>query len=136
MDVNVETQPDAPKPPRQQPPRRSLPRALISEFRRLYYRITKENIAGFLWTLAWTIPITVFIWVYAESQLQETDPNQPIRIEVLSQDSSKIVTLDSKENTIICDLSGPRSNLDKFKQAMVDPDTPPIQITVDTHGMS
>jgi YbbR-like protein len=138
MDVNVETQPDAPKPPRQEPPpRRSIGRALISEVRRFYYRVTRENIAGFLWTLAWTIPITVFIWVYAESELTDKDAGQPIRIMVQSSDPTKVVTLlEPHEGEITCDLAGPRSNLDRFKQLMIDPQTPPITIVLDTRTMT
>ena len=137
MDVNVETQPDAPKPLRQQsPPRRSIVGALISEVRRFYYRVTKENIAGFLWTLAWTIPITVFIWVYAESELTDKDTGQSIHVVVQSSDASKVVTLlEPTEGMITCDLSGPRANLDQFKQSLADPEKP-IRILLDTRNMS
>jgi hypothetical protein len=109
---------------------------MISEVRRFYYRVTRENIAGFLWTLAWTIPITVFIWAYAESESEQLDQDQSVRIEVRSRDPSKIVTLlEPKEAVITCDLGGPRSNLDRFKQLMLNPDTPPITIELDTRRM-
>jgi hypothetical protein len=136
MSTNLEIQPEAPKPsaPR---PRRSVFRALISEVRRFYYRVTKENIAGFLWTLAWTIPITVFIWVYAESELEQKDQDQQVRVQVQSRDPSKIVTLlEPKEGIITCTLEGPRSNLDRLEQSMRNLDEPPITIALDTRQFS
>jgi hypothetical protein len=136
MSLNVETKPEAPKPPAPRA-RRPIFRALVSEIRRFYYRVTRENIAGFLWTLAWTIPITVFIWVYAESELEQKDQDQQVRVQVESRDPSKIVTLvEPREGIITCTLVGPRSNLDRFEQSMRNLESPPITIALDTRQFS
>ena len=57
--------------------------------------------------MAWAAPLTILIWVYAESEQQVTDAGQPISIEVKSRDPNKIVTLDRDVRSITCDLTGP-----------------------------
>ena len=107
-----------------------MPRAIASESRRFYYSLTRENVTSFLKTIAWAAPLTVLIWVYAESEQQVTDAGQPISIEVRSRDPNRIVTLDRGCVSITCDLTGPRSNLDRFKESLST--SAPIIIELDT----
>jgi len=93
-------------------------RALMSEGRRFYYGLTKENITAFAKTMIFAGPLTVLIWVYAESQEEVPDKGQTINIAVKSRDPNKIVTLERGESSIICDLQGPRSNIDRFKETI------------------
>jgi hypothetical protein len=130
-ETKSQTQDAAPQRPS---PLRQYARAVASESRRFYRGLTRENIASFLKTMAWAAPLTVLIWVYAESEQQVPDTDQPISIEVTSRDPDKIVTLDPGERSITCDLRGPRSNLDRFK-ATLSPTTP-ITIELDTRQMS
>ena len=130
MDLKAPTQPDQrPPAPQRSSPLQLHARALLSEFRRFYYGLTRENVSSFLKTLGWAIPLTVFIWVYAESEEQDKDLGQPISIEVKSRDPNKIATLDPNERVIICDLEGPTSILDRFKQSL---STGAIAIELDT----
>ncbi|MGD0767096.1 MAG: hypothetical protein ABSB42_02625 [Tepidisphaeraceae bacterium] len=131
MDLKVPTQPEErPPAPQRSSPLRVHARALLSEFRRFYYRFTRENVTSFLKTLGWAVPITVFIWVYAESEEQDKDLGQPINIEVKSRNPNKIVTLDPNERVIICDLEGPTSIVERFKQSHST--GAPIAIELDT----
>jgi hypothetical protein len=123
-----------PPPPDRFPLMRQYARAIASEGRRFYYGLTRENIASFLKTMAWAAPLTILIWVYAESEQQVTDAGQPISIEVVSRDPNKTVTLDRGVRSITCDLTGPRSNLDRFKEALST--SAPIIIELDTRQMS
>jgi len=80
--------------------------------------MTKENIASFAKTMIFAGPLTVLIWVYAESEQQVQDAGQTINIVFNSRDPNKIITLERGESSVICDLQGPRSNLDRFKETI------------------
>src|SRR5208282_2414862 len=112
---------------------RKYARAIASESRRFYYGLTRDNVTSFLKTMAWAAPLTVLIWVYAESEQQVTDSGQPISIEAKSRDPNKIVNLDPGVRSITCDLTGPRSNLDHFKETLST--SAPIIIELDTRQM-
>jgi hypothetical protein len=132
MDLKAPTQPEEQPPaPQRFSPLRLRARALLSEFRRFYYGFTRENVTSFLKTLVWAIPLTIFIWVYAESEEQEPDAGQSINIEIKSRDPNKIVTLDRNDSVIICDLIGPQANVDRFKQTLSSIGAP-IPIELDT----
>jgi hypothetical protein len=134
MDLKTEP-PTETKPPREPDSAvRLYVRAIASESRRFYHALTRENIASFFKTLMFAAPLTVLIWVYAESEQQVTDAKQPISIEVRSRDPNKIVTLERGVRSIICDLSGPRSNLDRFKTTLST--SAPIVIELDARQMS
>jgi hypothetical protein len=134
MEPTTQTPTEPAPPPERFSPLRQYLRALASESRRFYYGLTRDNIATFLKTMAWAAPLTVLIWVYAESEQQVPDLDQPISIEVTSRDQDKVVTLDAGEHSITCDLRGPRANLDRFK-ALLSPTTP-IIIELDTRQMT
>ncbi|MGD0541457.1 MAG: hypothetical protein ABSB33_08060 [Tepidisphaeraceae bacterium] len=135
MDLKVEPKPEELKParPPQPSPLNFYVHAIVSELRRFRYGFTRENVAGFLKNMAWTIPLTVLIWVYAEREQEVSATDQPIAIEVKSRDLSKIVTLDAREKVITCDLKGPRSNLDRFKETLST--SQPISIDLDTRRL-
>ncbi len=132
MDLKVENQPEAPKPARPKPsPMNLYARIVASEMRRFRNGFTRENIAAFLKNIAWTIPLTVLIWVYAEREQEVPITDVAIAIDVKSNDPSKVVTLEyPPEKMIICDLKGPRSNLDRFRETL--PTSGPITINLDT----
>jgi YbbR domain-containing protein len=136
MDLNVEAKPEKPKPaaPQQQPsPLNYYSRAVASEMRRFRNGFTRENVTGFLKNMAWTIPITILIWVYAEREQEVLETDQTIAIEVTSKDHSKVVSLAPGEKAIMCDLKGPRSNVDRFKASLSTSE--PITIDLDTHNL-
>jgi hypothetical protein len=131
MDLKVESKPDKSKPARPHAlPLNYYARTLASEARRFRQGITRENVTGFLKNMAWTVPLTVLIWVYAEREQEVPVTDQPIAIEVKSRDPLKVVTLDPREKVITCDLKGPRSNLDRFRESLST--SAPITIELDT----
>jgi hypothetical protein len=129
MEPNTQMPTEQAPPPERFPLMRKYARAIASESRRFYYGLTRENVTSFLKTMAWAAPLTVLIWVYAESEQQVTDAGQPISIEVKSRDPLKTVTLDRDVRSITCDLTGPRSNLDRFKETLST--SAPIVIELD-----
>ncbi|HEX4054431.1 MAG TPA: hypothetical protein VHX86_09210 [Tepidisphaeraceae bacterium] len=134
MDLKVQTKPDDSKPARPRPSALNYyASALASEWRRFRTGLTRENVMGFLKKMAWTIALTVLIWVYAESEEVVPALDQPIAIEVKSRDPSKIVTADPNEKVITCDLRGPQSNLDQFIETL-QPNSP-ITVDLDTSGL-
>jgi hypothetical protein len=135
MDLKVEPKPADPKPARPKPSVLNYyARNFAAEARRFRQGLTRENIKSFLNTMAWTLPLTVLIWVYAESEQQVEDKDRSIYIAVVSKDPSKIVTIDSREKVIICDLKGPRSNIDQFDQSQSP--NKPITIALDTRSLA
>jgi hypothetical protein len=102
-------------------------RFATAEARRFKEGFTRENIIAFLRTLVWTIPITVIIWVYAEQQTSIPLTHAPVKIAVKSSDPTKIATLvQPADAEIICDLFGPRANVDRLKQSPDNPLVIPI----------
>jgi hypothetical protein len=101
--------------------------------RRFRNGFTRENITAFLKNMAWTIPLTILIWVYAEREQEVLETDQTIAIEVTSKDPAKVVSLAPGEKAILCDLKGPRSNVDRFKASLST--SAPITIDLDTHSL-
>src|SRR5581483_2226964 len=87
---------------------------------RFRHAFTRENIVGFLKTMAWVAPLTLLIWIYAEREQLATEDNIPARIEVKSSDPKLVATLmqPNGEKTIMLTLRGPRSQLDKVKMEL------------------
>jgi hypothetical protein len=78
-------------------------------------RVTRENIISNLKTLAWVIPLTFLIWVYAEREQITTKPGEPVPFELVSLDPNRIVSLvDPKQDkNLIVDLQGPQARVDE-----------------------
>jgi hypothetical protein len=76
----------------------------------------QEKVVASLKTLAWVMPLTLLIWVYAEREQLAREPGVPIPINVTSGDPTKILTLvRPQERMILADLEGPRSELDAVR---------------------
>jgi hypothetical protein len=108
-------------------------RVMVNEVRRFRKGFTRENLISTMKTLAWVIPLTLLIWVYAEREQLATDPDVTIAIAVKSTDPSRIVTLVRPvEGLITCTLQGPRSRLDLVRE-LLQPhnNAPPITVEID-----
>ena len=94
---------------------------------------TRESILGSLTTLAWVVPLTVLIWIYAEREQLFTDTSVPIPIEVNSGDPNRVVTIiRPAEKMVMADLQGPRSRVELVKSSLSGGDHPtPLTIGVD-----
>jgi hypothetical protein len=74
---------------------------------------TRDNVASSLKTLAWVVPLTLLIWVYAEREQLYKEPTVPIPINVVIGDPNRIVTLlHPSDKMILADLEGPRARID------------------------
>jgi hypothetical protein len=77
---------------------------------------TRDNVASALKTLAWVVPLTLLIWVYAEREQLYKEPTVPIPINVASGDPTRVYTLlHPPDKMILADLEGPRSKIDQVR---------------------
>jgi hypothetical protein len=92
-----------------------------------------RSIASGLVTLAWLIPVTVVIWVYADRAQVVPVDNVSIPITVHSTDSNRFVMLEMESATITAQLSGPLSRIDDIRQAVNPSDgRPTVSIPIDS----
>src|SRR5688572_16621243 len=77
---------------------------------------TRENVLSGLKTLAWVVPLTVLIWVYAEREQLYKEQSVPIPVNVTPGDPTRVVTLlHPPDSMILADLEGPRSKIDDVR---------------------
>jgi hypothetical protein len=87
----------------------------MTHFRRWVRRNTsRDAIVSSLKTLAWVVPLTLLIWVYAEREQETPQRDVPILISVKSNDPNRVVKL-TKDIVVQADLRGPRSQLDTVR---------------------
>jgi hypothetical protein len=110
--------------PRRPPLLMNYARLAASEARRFKREFTRENVGSFFKTLAWVIPLTVLIWVYAVREQEGARPDVSVAIEIKSTDPSRTAMLVSPStNVILCTLYGPRSKVDQLVNTL-SPNTP------------
>ncbi len=78
----------------------------------------RDQMISSLKSLAWVAPLTILIWVYAEREQILSQPNQTIPISVKSADPKLIVTIAQEEASIIAEISGPHSSVDKITEEL------------------
>ena len=98
--------------------------------RRVRQFLQPDNLKEFGTTMALVAPLTVLIWVWAEREQISIEPTKlPLAIDVQSADpghTMSVVNDLSQRETVLLDLTGPRSGLDEVKLALKD-----RQLTVD-----
>src|SRR3954467_3445784 len=86
-------------PPIKEPPRRmAMPGRRLLEYWtpnmwRWRERFSRENVMNSLRTLAWVVPLTILIWIYAEREQLATEPVVIIPIDVKTTAPNRVVTL-------------------------------------------
>jgi hypothetical protein len=104
-------------------------RVAAAEARRFRRAFTRENIIDFVKAMAWVVPLTLLIWVYAERETVETEDNFAVPIEVKSTDPNRVVSLvQPPDKNLICVLEGPKSRLDQLRLALPKS---PLMIPID-----
>jgi hypothetical protein len=103
----------------------------MTHFRRWVRRSTsRDAIISSLKTLAWVVPLTLLIWVYAEREQETPLRDVPILISVKSNDPNRVVKI-LKDSVVTADLKGPRSQLDVVRaQLAKSNETQAIRIDV------
>lgn len=121
MDVDTKTiSPAVVPPPHEAPPRRpsalaGFARQASGEWRRIRQGFTRQNVISFAKAMAWVVPLTLLIWVYAETAQDVPKSNVQMLIELKSADSKFTVKLiKPADHFILCDLQGPSANLERF----------------------
>src|SRR5438105_4666740 len=82
-----------------------------NEWRYFTAGFSREKTISSLKTLAWVVPITLFIWIYAErEQVARTENPVSVPFDLVS-DSSRIVTLVRQDKNVMLKLEGPQARL-------------------------
>jgi hypothetical protein len=86
--------------------------------------MSRESFLDFFKTMLWVVPLTILIWVYAEQEQVAEDKSEVVLIQLRSTDPNRIVTLGNPGNeSIVCDLRGPRAKLEYVKAELTRPVT-------------
>ncbi len=91
---------------------------------------SRENLVAGIKTLAWLVPLTLLIWIYAEREQVYTTEDRPVPIEVRSSDADRFVELrlPGRELAVTAQLSGPRGKVEEVEQRIARGDK--VVITV------
>lgn len=84
----------------------------LGEWSRLRSRFTRENIISNLKTLAWVIPLTFLIWIYAEREQIATTKDEPVPFELIENSADRAVMLAfPADKNLMLELQGPQARL-------------------------
>src|SRR5438094_5206075 len=91
----------------------------VSELRRWRENVTREQVISNLKTLAWVIPLTLLIWIYAEREQVGTMKDVSVPFE-LATDPNRSVSLAEtrppQDKNLILEIQGPQARLQEVKQ--------------------
>lgn len=124
-------------------PSRTLPLAPPSKqgWRRLFpsrrwrqQHFSRHENFGRIKTLAWVVPLTLLIWIYARQEQMAKESNITFPVEVKSNDPNRVVTLVyPADKNLVTELEGPRAQLEDVKRKLwPKAGVPSVQIVVDT----
>lgn len=90
-----------------------------SERRWLADTFSGEKMIEMLKQLAWVVPLTLLIWVYAEREQITKEQNETIPFELISTDPSRRVTLKPpQDSNVVVELEGPRARVQDVLQRL------------------
>lgn len=126
----VATEADASKPTPRKPPRwlAGLSRRPVAHHWRSISRtarwklrdaMTRERLIANLKTLAWVAPLTILLWVYAETQQIVPAENQHVPIAVRHPDPDGFVKLlDPEDGDVVVEVAGPRTQVERVRRLL------------------
>src|SRR4051795_9835424 len=80
---------------------------------------TRDNLADVLKKLAWVVPLTVLIWVYADQEQTDTQRDLAILLDITCAEPRRIVTVLSPSGDVpTVELRGPRSRLEYVRSQL------------------
>ncbi len=111
--------PKTPTAPGKLPPR-SWRNEFSTEFTRFISGITRESIISNLKTLAWVIPLTLLIWIWAEREQQAIEPDVSVPFELTSAEPNRVVSLkpNTQDTNFVLDLFGPQARLQELRNKL------------------
>src|SRR5688572_23038146 len=78
-----------------------------------------ERMVEMLKQLAWVVPLTLLIWVYAEREQITREQNETIPFELVSADKDRLVTLKpGQDSNVVVELEGPRARVQDVLQRL------------------
>jgi hypothetical protein len=98
--------------------------------------ITREKIIDWLRTLAWVVPLTLLVWIWAERQQLVRTPNAVAIPITLRASSADVVVhmISPADGNVMAVLSGPQNSVDKVLTLISNPNSDErVYINVDTN---
>jgi hypothetical protein len=84
----------------------------VSTYHRFVHRFTRDNIISNLKTLAWVVPLTLLIWIYAEREQVATTKDVSVPFEAVSIDPNvSIKVMSPPDQNLVLELQGPQARL-------------------------
>lgn len=93
--------------------------------RRSRLRITREQLLDYLRTLAWVIPLTLLVWIWAEREQLARTPNAvsiPVTLRTTSP-NLLVRMISPADQNVMAELSGPHNALDEVLKIISDPNS-------------
>src|SRR3954468_14912081 len=73
---------------------------------------TRDNVVSNLKTLAWVIPLTLLIWIWAEREQVAETKDEAVPFELVNNSSDRAVLLQfPADKNLVLDLQGPQARL-------------------------
>lgn len=112
-------------------PALDLPREIRSRswLQRIGEHLRRDRVRHSLRTLAFVVPLTILIWIYAEREQVMPPKSIELTVEFRTHASDRVVSLPDSEDTIIkvqAEVAGPRAGM----EALLSARTAPISLTV------
>ncbi len=86
-----------------------------AEWTRFTSGFTRENIVSNLKTLAWVVPLTLLIWIWAEREQVQPAKDVSVPFELTSSDPNRIVSLKPpQDKNVVLELQGPQGRLQEL----------------------
>ena len=83
-----------------------------STWHRFRARFTRDNVISNLKTLAWVVPLTLLIWIYAEREQVATTKDVAVPFDMVSLDPNVAIRVRSpSDQNLILELQGPQARL-------------------------
>src|SRR5215207_3808439 len=90
-----------------------------ADWQRFTANFTRENVISNLKTLAWVVPLTLLIWIYAEREHVATRKDVAVPFELATIDPNLVVALTPRQDkNLILELQGPQARLQEVLQTL------------------
>lgn len=88
-----------------------------AEWSRFSGGFTRENVTSHLKTLAWVVPLTLLIWIWAEREQVATRKDAAVPFELVNSDPARSATLkppQDRDKNLVLELQGPQGRLQEL----------------------
>src|SRR2546429_9789375 len=86
-----------------------------AEWMRFINGFTRDNVVGHMKTLAWVVPLTLLIWIWAEREQVQPAKDVTVPFELTSVDANRVVSLKPTQDTnLVIEMYGPQARLQEL----------------------